>query len=95
MISEKINIPTLRDFLIDAKWEIDELLKLCEIVDFMEDPGKLECEYIELGEVFDSVEMDSEQEDKIVTSAKEAVGSIKTIIDTIKGSVFNGEAIRS
>jgi hypothetical protein len=87
MIRDRVDIDQLRESLSEVHFEISEILKLCDIVDFAENPSSIKSEYLEISDIFEETEIDESTEDLIVSSIHNGVSTISLLADTLKGSV--------
>jgi len=90
MIRDRVDMDQLRESMLELHCEITEVLKLCDIVDFAENPSNMESEYIEISDIFTETEIDDSTEDLIIDAMKNGVGTISLLADTLKRSVSDG-----
>lgn len=90
MIRDRVDIDALRDGLSDLHYEITEVIKLCDMVDFAENPSVLESEYIDMSDMFPDVDIPPEMEDELAQAFKNGAETVSLLADTLKRSVENG-----
>ena len=89
MLRERVDVDKIRQFVSELQFETAELLKLCDLIDFAENPSLIQSEYIDFGEVFSPTEIEPVAEEQIIESIRGSTGNIKTFASMIEKGILD------